>query len=214
MNMYCTQRIEVKKKKGDCKMKLKLFQQKWISLFFVGLWAVFAFGVIGCGSAKSVRNPNYNYSKLRKIAVFPFSGPTEYVDAVTNNLTFSLIEEGYTIVERAQVAKILKEHGMVETGMMNETEMAKAGRLLGTDAIMLGAVTEVKVEPDRNNWLEEDENPVEGIGNAFIRLVDVETGALIAMVKFKNTGSVITFNKSEDDICNKLMKELLAAIKP
>lgn len=212
--MYRTQRITVKNKKGDSKMKREVLQPKWVSLFLIGFCAMFALGVVGCGSAKSVRNPNYDYSKLRKIAILQLSGPKKYADIVTNNLTFGLIEAGYTVVERAQASKILEEHGMTGTGMMNEEEMAKAGRLLGADAIMLGAVTKVNLKPDQSNVFEASFNPKEGIGNAFVRLVDVETGALIAMVKFKNSMSMLYFNESEDAICNKLMKELLAAIKP
>lgn len=81
-------------------------------------------------------------------------------EAVAENLRTALIEtDCYRVVERNQLEKILKEHKLRDTGIINTDETVKIGKILDAQTIVLGSITKMGEKYTLN-----------------VRFVDIETG--------------------------------------
>ncbi len=108
------------------------------------------------------------------IAVLDFDDKT--IDRVEHNIGFAvsellttkLSESGkFRIVERKRINKILEEIALGQTGLIDEDEAVRAGRLSGADIIVLGSVSELG-----------------NLYNLNIRLIEVESAnIMISMVE-------------------------------
>lgn len=119
-------------------MKFKLFTLALVS--FVMLSAV---------------SSSYAQSKKMKkrIAVFVFKDKTDkryhwwnhkgVGEGMTDMLTTSLVKDGnYTVIERSEIDRIMKEQALGASGAVSEASAAKIGQLLGVEFAVIGAVTE------------------------------------------------------------------------
>lgn len=107
-----------------------------------------------CGPAIHTININtlkpaaVNLGSVKKVVVMGFDGHGG--DAVANKVMSKLVESGrFEVFERAQVAKILKEHEMWMTGLVDEKSAAKIGKMLGAEALVIGSVDTYKVSDER-----------------------------------------------------------------
>lgn len=91
--------------------------------------------------------------KKKRVAVFVFDDKTEHTwhwwngqpvgDGMSEMLTTTLVKSGrYTVIERAQMDKILQEQGLAMSGAVNPQTAAQAGKILGVELAIMGAVTE------------------------------------------------------------------------
>ncbi len=91
--------------------------------------------------------------KKKRVAVFVFEDKTEHRyhwwngqpvgDGMSDMLTTTLVKSGrYTVIERAQMDKILQEQGFAMSGAVNPQTAAQAGKILGVELAIMGAVTE------------------------------------------------------------------------
>lgn len=98
--------------------------------------------VAGCASSKgeSYAAANYDFSGLNKVAIADVTGQI-YGDAAKNTvsdfITMELMKKGYTVVERAQVQKILKEQEFQASAITSNQDAARAGQILNVPAVML-----------------------------------------------------------------------------
>jgi hypothetical protein len=93
----------------------------------------------------------------------------------------------FQIVERSQIARVMQELQLAQTGMIDEAQAAQVGKMLGVNAIITGTVT---VSCD-DRWSQENRkdkkkgnytvNCNERAASAFatIRFINVETGQVI-----------------------------------
>lgn len=93
----------------------------------------------------------------------------------------------FEIVERSQIAQVMQELQLAQTGVIDETQAAQVGKMLGVDAIITGTVT-VSCE---DRWIKEnrkdkkkgdyvvDCNKRSASAFAIIRIIMVETGQVI-----------------------------------
>ena len=93
----------------------------------------------------------------------------------------------FSIVERGQIAQVMQELQLGQTGMIDEAQAAQVGKMLGVDAIITGTVT-VSCE---DRWIKENRkdkkkgdyvvNCNKRTASAFatIRIIKVETGQVI-----------------------------------
>ena len=93
----------------------------------------------------------------------------------------------FSIVERGQIAQVMQELQLGQTGMIDEAQAAQVGKMLGVDAIITGTVT-VSCE---DRWVKENRkdkkkgdyvvNCNKRAASAFatIRIIKVETGQVI-----------------------------------
>lgn len=84
------------------------------------------------------------------------------VDGLSAIFNTFFTPQGYTVVERTRVSRILEEHKM-QGSDLTETDMARLGELLNVPVIVIG-----------------DVNRAMGQYNIDVRAVNVETGAILA----------------------------------
>jgi len=79
------------------------------------------------------------------IAVMPFQnrgGSVDLGEIVLDKLVTQLVSlHRFKVIERTQLEKVLKEHALGMSGAVDESTAAEVGRVLGVDAILLGAIT-------------------------------------------------------------------------
>jgi tetratricopeptide (TPR) repeat protein len=100
------------------------------------------------------------------LAITTFEGPGELGRRVTDAVTARLVERQYLrIVEREQLLALDKELALGMTGVVDEKQAARAGKVLGADALLLG-----KVVP----------NPQHARLTISYRVIKTETGEILA----------------------------------
>lgn len=94
-----------------------------------------------------------NAQMKKRVAVFTFEDKTDHSygwwdgktpgDGMADMLTTALVKSGkYTIIERQQIASLLQEQQLGQSGMVTEQSAAKIGKLLGVELAVVGSVTE------------------------------------------------------------------------
>ncbi|MBN2278984.1 MAG: DUF2380 domain-containing protein [Candidatus Marinimicrobia bacterium] len=87
------------------------------------------------------------------------------VRALTNRLSIELFNTGrFSILERNQMEEILQEQGFQQTGCTSSECAVEAGRLLNVEQMVTGSISKVG-----------------GIYSVEVRLIDVETGKIVAV---------------------------------
>lgn len=82
------------------------------------------------------------------------------------DMTTKMVQSGqYTVVERSKLDTILKEQELIDSGMLDERDMSKIGKLVAADVILTGSFTK-----KQNKW------------KVNLRLVDVETGIILSAI--------------------------------
>jgi TolB-like protein len=86
--------------------------------------------------------------------------PSSVADDVREDLSIGLVKTGaFTLVERAQLDKVLRELKIESTGIVDVTTAKKLGKMTGADVVLIGSIS------DRGHY---------GVVNA--RLIDTEKG--------------------------------------
>ncbi len=81
----------------------------------------------------------------KRVAIVDFDDATGHnlAEAARDVATESLIKTGaFVVVEREQLAAVLKEQGLGQSGAINPMTAAAAGKILGLQAILTGKVTD------------------------------------------------------------------------
>lgn len=124
--------------------------------------------LVGC-TTSYVR---FTYSKTAKIK----SGYRLGI-ALGSNLSDALGTEllhyGFTVVERARMDAVLSELQLNSTGALLPENLKNVGKILSVDALVFVTA-------------EQDTESPNTIGSAAVKLVDVESGILIAGVNYQN----------------------------
>src|SRR4051812_4922494 len=94
----------------------------------IGLIAMAAF--VGCATSRVSINPNYDISKIKRVAVLDFApaqSAPESSAALSAVFEKALLGEGYKVVERTEVAKILTEQHFQLTGAVDPSQAVTLG---------------------------------------------------------------------------------------
>ncbi len=89
----------------------------------------------------------------KRIAVFSFEDKTDHTwhwwdgrgpgDGMADMLTTALVKSGkYSVIERQQIAKLLQEQQLGQSGVVTQESAAQAGKMLGVELAVVGSVTE------------------------------------------------------------------------
>jgi curli biogenesis system outer membrane secretion channel CsgG len=137
--------------------------------------------------------PAASASARRRVAVLYFDYATVhgYVSGIMGSdvdigkgvatmLVSELVRNGtYTVMERAQVDRILNEQNFQQGGRADASSAAKLGRLLGVDAIIIGSVTQFEHESkDITLGFRRESKAKVGID---ARIVQIGTGEILAV---------------------------------
>lgn len=136
-------------------------------------------------------------AKKKRIAVFTFEDKSNHKfrwwtgqpvgEGMSDMLVTSLVKTGkYTVIEREQIQKIMKEQNLGQSGAVTAQSAAKVGQLLGVEVAVFGAVTEFGyTEGGGNTRLKK-----KGFGIGY----KSTTATVAADVRFvnTNTGEILT----------------------
>ncbi len=114
------------------------------------IWLVLALCVLA--GLKTGANAQEKSGKKR-VAVFVFEDKTDHRyhwwngqpvgDGMSDMLVTTLVKSGkYRVMERAQMEKLLQEQGLGMSGVVTPQTAAQAGKMLGVELAIMGAVTE------------------------------------------------------------------------
>ncbi len=106
--------------------------------------AGFLIALTGCAASSVSINQNYDMARIKRIAVLKFEPLAESPEssaALSVVFEKALLEQGYQIVERSEVEKILKEQHFELTGAVDPAQAMRLGKMLGVDALLFGNVT-------------------------------------------------------------------------
>jgi len=124
-----------------------------------------------------------------KIAVFPFRTAV-YKDyrmtdqAETEMVSLLVNQRRFDVIERDQLANILKEQSMGMTGVIDVSQAVEIGKISGVRYLVLGTVTNVNYKCiQKRNDQGQIYNEVDALFVMDVRIVDVQTAAVL----FSNT---------------------------
>lgn len=136
------------------------------------------------------------YAQSNKIAVLNFKasvGISQHdVDGISSIFITYFSPQGWTLVERTQIDKVISEQGYQKSSM-TEAQMVRVGRILNLQKIVIG-----------------DVNIISGCYNLDVRVVDVETGAISA--KDGATWSETSYRSLMQTVATRLASKI--AIQP
>jgi hypothetical protein len=99
----------------------------------------------GCTSAEGVRAPNYDFTRVSKVAIVDVkSGDLNVAreNQISDWFAMELMKHGYGIVEREQVQTILKEQEFQASDLTSPSQAARAGQILNVPAVVTLSVPE------------------------------------------------------------------------
>lgn len=107
---------------------------------------------------------------------------------ISDLLTNRMVQNGtYSIIERSQIAAVLREQNLGASGRVDASTAAQIGRILGVNAVVVGSVTRFNVEERRSGV------SVLGIGNSrrrqiaevqvTARMIDTRTAEILAVAE-------------------------------
>lgn len=150
---------------------------------FATLSALFllAAGTVGCFNSAAVKqmqeanqpygiSPNFELDRNWRIAILPpRDGDTE-LPALYDRAGLLLMKPGnFTLIDRAEVARILHEHWSGGPHLIDPHSASKLGRQVGADAVMTVSVTELKHDEFFKN------NPEQRDARVFVKITSVKT---------------------------------------
>lgn len=95
------------------------------------------------GRKKRVAIFDFDYATVQTASSAAFGTNVDVGKGITDLLVKYLVQDGtYSVIERQALDKILAEQNFSNSDRANPTSAAKIGKLLGVDAIIVGAVTQ------------------------------------------------------------------------
>jgi len=121
----------------------------------------------------------------RRIGVVEFVNKSTYGQgrlggAATDILVTELTKSGkFIVVERDRMEKIMEEQKLQSQGMTDPQTAAQVGRILGLEAIVVGAVSQFGVKTEGSDYLISQTKKQVADVTVDIRLVDVQSGQVL-----------------------------------
>ena len=95
------------------------------------------------GRKKRIAVFDFDYATVQTASSAAFGTNVDVGKGITDLLVKYLVQDGtYSVIERQALDKILAEQNFSNSDRANPTSAAKLGKLLGVDAIIVGAVTQ------------------------------------------------------------------------
>lgn len=135
--------------------------------------AAFFFLLAGCSQKTAIqftKPAEIDVGGIKRIAIMDFRGPENSGSNAASVFASKLFGTGfYTIVERAELQKILEEHALSLSGVVDPETAVQAGNLLGVQGVVVGDVLAYRCEDRRGRekekrqvWTGEYEKDKEG----------------------------------------------------
>jgi len=90
----------------------------------------------------------------------------------------------FRVLERSRIDQVMKEIAHQQTGLVNDSAVARIGEQLGAQVMVVGSVTGAGYNVERNQWKDSDGNvhvnlTAKANVSMSLRMVDVETGEVV-----------------------------------
>lgn len=153
--------------------------------------------IVSCAPSKSVKTKHTTTVKetekveakyigpKRRIAVVEFENKTAYGknrlgQAASDVLITELVKSGrFIVVDRDKLNKVLEEQKLQSSGMIDPMTAVKVGKIMGVQAIVVGAVTNFGVRKEGSDYLIARTKRQVAEVDVDIRVIDTETGEII-----------------------------------
>jgi curli biogenesis system outer membrane secretion channel CsgG len=100
-------------------------------------------GTVPQGRKKRVAIFDFDYATVQTASAAAFGTNVDVGKGITDLLVKYLVQDGtYSVIERQVLDKIIAEQNFSNSDRANPNSAAKLGKLLGVDAIIVGAVTQ------------------------------------------------------------------------
>lgn len=139
----------------------------------------------GCSSLRTAVHKDGLNPSSHRIAVFPLRGEYPFGDELADAMVTELIGSGFSVIERAQLRRILDEHRLQWSGSVDTATLLQTGRLAGVNLILVGSVT-TRLHVPASQWLFGEGYEREIVDTVNVRWVDVENGRIVASVTLRN----------------------------
>jgi len=104
------------------------------------------------GRKKRVAILDFDYATVHSNVAAVFGSDVDVGKGITDLLIKYLVKDGtYSVIERQALDKIMAEQNFSNSDRANPASAAKLGKLLGVDAIIVGAITEFGNETKNTN---------------------------------------------------------------
>ena len=137
-------------------------------------------------SVKETKKVESKYTgPKRRIGVVEFANKTAYGQgrlggAATDILVTELTKSGkFIVVERDRMEKIMEEQRFQAQGMTDPQTVAQVGRILGLEAIVVGAVSQFGVKTEGSDYLLAQSKRQVADVTVDIRLIDAQSGQVL-----------------------------------
>lgn len=103
---------------------------------------------------------------------------------MSDNIALELMNLGYQVIERSSLDKVFNEQGLQMTGAIDPSTLAKVGKILSVDAVVLGSITSSQKTQVNSGFMGSgaDVATSQIISNATMKVVGIEQGNVIMMV--------------------------------
>src|SRR5438309_8245203 len=100
--------------------------------------AIAVIALTGCAAPEIAVNSRADFSRIHRVAVATFGGPSG--DVAADLLTQDLLQHGADVVERQRLDAVLQEQNLASQNILDPVTIKKIGKILGVDAIFVGTV--------------------------------------------------------------------------
>jgi len=171
----------------------------------------------GCGSYNVAIKKDYDFSKVKRIAVVSFSSNRAYKnsgDVVSDEFILQLIRKGYSVIERNKIDTVLREQNLGESNRLEASTVKQIGKILGVDAIITGTI--IKYQEDQNITVYTTDKDGKVTSQMTLqqaeveisaRMFDVETGEIVWIARDSDRGFDIS------DAVSYVVSSLISSIK-
>jgi curli biogenesis system outer membrane secretion channel CsgG len=139
---------------------------------------------------------------------------------ISNLLTNRMVQDGtFSIIERSQIAAVLREQNLGASGRIDASTAAEIGRILGVDAVVVGSVTRFNLEErqsgvsifgfgnSRRRYIAEVEVTARMIDTTTAEILAVAEGSGVSEARGNNTSlGLVTFG-SDSNGSDRLLSE-------
>ncbi len=168
----------------------------------LALTLITALFLAGCSSARFSISKDYDFLKIKRIAVTSFTSHIDYRnsgDAVADEFLTQLMGKGYKIVERNRISSILGEQELAASNKLDPATIKRIGKILGVDAILTGSVVKyvqdskaVVYYTDKDGNTSSQSQLRQAEISISARLFDVESGEVIWSGSDRDSGFEIS----------------------
>jgi len=140
---------------------------------------------------------DFDYATVHSSVTGLYGSDVDVGKGVATVLVSELVRNGtYTVMERAEVDRILSEQNFQQGARADASTAAKLGRLLGVDAIIIGSITQFQREDKNINLGLRKETKATVAIDA--RIVQIGTGEILGVAQGKGESKRARM-KTEDD---------------